>query len=497
MEKMKVIIIGSGLGGLVCGAILAKNGHQVSVLEQGMQIGGCLQCFSRHGVMFETGMHFIGSALPDQKLGKILHYLEIDDKIQLSSLDSLAQNIVCINGRRFNFPCGREPFIRQMTEYFPDQKENIKEYFNLVEMVAAASSFNTFDGKDSNLSINAEYQLRSVNEVISSVITDQLLQKVLVGILPLYAGEKDKTPFSTHAFIMEFYNQSSFRVVGGSSTIAQALKDTIEKYGGNVAENNKVTSIKCDASHATSVIVNGTDEIVADCFISDIHPQRTLELLDTNLIRPAFRNRIMDLKNTVSGFTIYVEFKDEMMPYMNSNFFSYRYGTPWDCEKYSERTWPHGYLYMHSCAEDGARYAKSGEIISYMWMNDVQKWRGTKCGHRGIDYEKFKQSKAEKLIDCVEKDFPGFRGAIKNYYTSTPLTYYEYTGTSDGSMYGIAKDINKGAYCRIHHRTKIPNLMFAGQNINSHGMLGVLVGSMITCSELINIKSNNNNKSAD
>ena len=46
-EKKKVIIIGSGLGGLSTGVILAKNGYHVTVLEQGIQIGGCLQCFFR------------------------------------------------------------------------------------------------------------------------------------------------------------------------------------------------------------------------------------------------------------------------------------------------------------------------------------------------------------------------------------------------------------------------------------------------------------------
>ena len=53
------------------------------------------------------------------------------------------------------------------------------------------------------------------------------------------------------------------------------------------------------------------------------------------------------------------------------------------------------------------------------------------------------------------------------------------------SMYGIAKDVNKGISGRVSHRTRIPNLLLAGQNINSHGMLGTLVGSVITCSDII------------
>jgi all-trans-retinol 13,14-reductase len=52
-------------------------------------------------------------------------------------------------------------------------------------------------------------------------------------------------------------------------------------------------------------------------------------------------------------------------------------------------------------------------------------------------------------------------------------------------MYGIARDIALGPAARVHHRTKVPNLLLTGQNINSHGALGVLVGTVVTCSELL------------
>ena len=72
MSKQRVIIIGSGMGGLSCGVVLAKNGYNVTVFEKGSQIGGCLQCFSRKGARFETGMHFIGSVSHGQTLDRIL-----------------------------------------------------------------------------------------------------------------------------------------------------------------------------------------------------------------------------------------------------------------------------------------------------------------------------------------------------------------------------------------------------------------------------------------
>ena len=494
MSKGRVIIIGSGMGGLSCGVVLAKNGYEVVVLEQGQQLGGCLQCFSRRGARFETGMHFIGSAAEGQTLDRLLQYLEVKKDIQLSPLDADGYEVIALNGRRYRFARGREAFIQQMSEYFPHQHDNLVRYFDLIEKVAGASTLHSLKHAESDAAINTEYQLRSINEVIDSIITDPELAKVLVGNLPLYAAEKDKTPFSTHAFIMDFYNQSAFRIVGGSDNVAKSLIHTIEKYGGQVCNHSKVTKIVCDDTHATGVEINGADFMPADYIISDAHPMRTLELLDTKLIRPAFRQRINTMPQTVGGFSVYLEFKDNVVPYQNYNFYGYNTDTPWNCEQYDdciatlskrELSWPKGYLYMHFSQEMNPQYAKTGVIISYMQMKEVEQWSGTKVGQRGADYEAFKQHKADLLLNSVERQFPGLRANIKHYYTSTPLTYQDYTGTEQGGMYGVARDIHLGAACRVPQRTKVPNVFLTGQNINSHGILGVLVGTIVTCSEFL------------
>jgi len=509
----KVIIIGSGLGGLSCGVILARHGYQVTVLEQATQVGGCLQCFSRRGGKFETGMHFIGSAGEGQTLDRLLNYLEVKPDITLSQLDPTAYDVVSLCGQHFRFANGREAFIDQMSSYFPSQRDALVRYFDLVDKVASASSLHSLKHVETDAAVNMEYQMRTINEVIDEVITDPLLAKVLVGNLPLYAAEKDKTPFSTHAFILDFYNQSAYRIVGGSDQVAVSLVNTIRRYGGQVLTRCKATKIVCDETHATGVEFQTTppsghrrlseavqttppsghpsysggerDYLEADIVISDAHPMRTLELLDTNLIRPAFRKRINAIPQTVGGFSVYLRFKDGEMPYMNSNFYGYIQDSPWGCEHYDEASWPKGYLYMHLCHEPQPKFAKTGVILSYMQMADVERWKGTHVGHRGEDYEAFKHEKAERLLAAVEQEFPGLRGKIADYYTSTPLTYLDYTGTEGGSMYGIAKDVSLGAACRVPHRTKVPNVLQTGQNINSHGILGVMVGTIVTCTEIL------------
>ena len=352
-------------------------------------MGGCLQCFVRRGAKFETGMHFIGSAREGQTLRRLLRFLGIDD-ISLSELDTKAYDIVRLGSDEFRFPTGGDAFVEQMCSYFPHEAKGIEAYWRCVERVANASSLHTLSPENADSAVSAEYQMRSIDEVIGSLVKDPLLRNVLVGNLPLYAARRGRTPFSTHAFIVDFYNQSSFRVVGGSDTIGFALQRELERYGGRVLTNAKVVRIHSDANHVTGVSTADERFFAADTVVSAIHPAATLTMTDSPLIRPAFRQRIASLPNTVGIFSVYLDFKEDTMPYLNSNYYAYRNGiSPWDCEDYTPDDWPLGYLYMHFCHENQPRYARAGVILSYMRFDEMAPWLGTTVGHRGEDYERF------------------------------------------------------------------------------------------------------------
>jgi all-trans-retinol 13,14-reductase len=81
------------------------------------------------------------------------------------------------------------------------------------------------------------------------------------------------------------------------------------------------------------------------------------------------------------------------------------------------------------------------------------------------------------------------RKAIKSYYTATPLSYRDYIGNDDGSLYGIAKDYRNPLKTFISPRTKIPNLYLTGQNLNLHGVLGAAMSGLVTCVALMGNES--------
>ena len=141
-----------------------------------------------------------------------------------------------------------------------------------------------------------------------------------------------------------------------------------------------------------------------------------------------------------------------------------------------------------------AAYAESMTVLAYMRYNEVKEWEGTfntvsEEDDRGASYESFKKQKAERLLDKVEEKFPGLRSHIKSYYTATPLSYRDYIGNGDGSMYGIVKDYRDPLKTFISARTKVPNLFFTGQNLNLHGILGAAMSGLVTCIDLMGNES--------
>lgn len=481
----KCIIIGSGLGGLSTGVILAKNGYDVTILEQASQVGGCLQCFTRDGVKFETGMHFIGSLDDGQVLSHYFNYLDIKDKVVLNCLDPKAYDVVSLQGERFAFPNGRDAFIEKFAQRFPDQRENLERYCDLIEQVASLSPFRDLQHVvDESRFIDDKLLYQSLSDVIDQTITDPLLREVLVGNLSLYAAQKAKTPFATHAFIFDFYNSSAFRIVGGSDAIVKALTEVFEQHGGKIFTRRKVTKILVEGKKASGVLTANGERFTADVVISDINPKQMIGMVDDGVFTQAYKSRIKGIADTTAVFSLFLRFKEGAMPYLNSNFYGFSTDSPWQMNGDIGDKWPQGYLYMHHCHEPNPKYARGGVVLAYMSMDAVRNWRDTSIGHRGDDYERFKAHMAERLLDSVEKDFPGLRDAVEAYYAASPLTYRDYTSTPEGSIYGLEKNVNNIAD-RVSYKTKVSNLLLVGQNINSHGMLGVLVGTMNVCQHLL------------
>ncbi len=180
-------------------------------------------------------------------------------------------------------------------------------------------------------------------------------------------------------------------------------------------------------------------------------------------------------------FVVYADLKDHTFPYLNHNVYYFNGEDVWGTRNYFEKQWPDGFMMYTPNRDNNLKYAQNAIIITYMKYEEVMKWENSWIEQRGDDYREFKKNRAEKLIGQVDEVYPGFRNSVRSYYTSTPLTYRDYTATHNGACYGIMKNNSNFPSSVIHPKTRIRNLFFTGQNVNLHGILGVSFGSVLTC----------------
>lgn len=490
MEKYDVVIIGSGLGGLECGVILSKEGYNVCVIEKNKQLGGNLQTFSRNKKIFDTGVHYIGGLDEGQNLYRYFKYMGIMQDLKLKKLDELGYDAVTFENdpEEYKHAQGYDNFVEVLTEKFPLERENLEKYVH--HLRSLCDSFPMYNVKPGYTTLqNIHYLSTSAKDFIASCTSDTKLQKVLAATNVLYAGEGSKTPLYVHAMIINSYIESSYRCVDGGSQIARLLTRIIRNNGGKVINKSEACGFEFHGNKIRSVVLKTGEQLEATNFISNIHPVSTLEMIEEGKMRGAFRHRIGALENSTSAFVVYIVLKDNSLPYFNYNIYHTIGDDVWNTTDYGD-DWPKVYAAFPHASSKNAGFSDTLVLLTYMKYSDTKKWADT-CNlvsreeYRGGDYEEFKREKAEKLIDEAEKKFPGLRKKIVAYYTSTPLTYRDYIGSKDGTMYGIMKDYNDPMKTFISPRTKISNLFFTGQNLNMHGVLGVTIGSVVTCSEFL------------
>ncbi len=477
-----IAIIGGGLGGLLSAAILSKEGFSVCLIEKNPQLGGCIQTFRRDGCIFNTGLNYTESLEEGQTLYKYFKYFGLIDKLKLRKLDTEGFEHIAFKDAEYRFAMGHDNFIETLSASFPENRNDLTNYINKLREVCTFFPLYSLDEGSPYLFDN-EYHKTSASEFLNSITSNKRLANVLAGSNMLYAGVENKTPLFIHSLINYSFIDSAWRLVDGSRQLTTLLADNIKQNGGTIYNNCEVTRFVMSEGIISHVETNSHGEIRAKQYISNIHPAVTFNLIDKEFKNKTYFKRIQELDNTMAMFTLYIVMKKDAFPYMNYNYYYYDQDNVWVAGEYDEKLWPQCYVFMTHASSKSENFADSISVITYMKYDEVKKWENSFVGNRGEDYETFKLEKAEKLLNLVEQKFPGFRSKIFKFYTSSPLTYRDYTGTVDGSAYGILKDAKEPLKSVILPKTKIPNLFFTGQNINLHGILGVTITSVLTSAE--------------
>ena len=482
MSRHDVIIIGSGLGGLLCAGILARAGLDVLVLEQGAQPGGCMQTYRRQGLDFDTGFHYVGGLDEGTPMHAVFRHLGLM-RLPWQRMDRLFDRVT-IGGQTFAFAQGYDDFVQTLAADFPHERAALQQYARLLKQASAHEADLLDPAGAADPSFTERLMETNARQYLQSLFRDPLLIDVLSGTALKMELRRESLPLFTFVHGHSSYLESSWRLKGGASQLAGTLVRGIRAQGGEVLCKAQVAGLSGhDGKVSLARCADGTCH-EAEFFISSLHPAATCALAgQSQPMRPAYRQRMAALENTCGMFTASLVLKPQTVEYFNHNHYVYARPDVWALPQKDGHVG--GVLASCRVPEDGSPHVRQIDLLTPMTWEQCLPWQDTRAGHRGDSYLALKARLADECIALAEQAVPGLRDSVEHLYTSTPLTYRDYTGTPQGSAYGTRKDCGNPLGTLLPVRTPIPNLLLTGQSLMLHGVHGVTMTALSTCAELI------------
>ncbi|XP_061166584.1 all-trans-retinol 13,14-reductase-like [Saccostrea echinata] len=525
--NLDTVIIGSGMGGMSVGVLLARAGKKVLVLEQHDQAGGCCHTFHDKGFEFDTGVHYIGKMEPhdddrvlmDQVTGGRVEYPRMDDAYDVVAIGDPNHEKV----RKYPFMTGEQKTKENLIKCFPKEKDAIEKFYKLLR-----ESRNFFEGYFvlklvpkwvawllvstglMNLIFKSYVRFGKITlkQVLDDLTDDEELKGTLSYIFGDYGVVPSKTSFGLHSTVMRHYFHGAHYIRGGPSEIPFQMVQVIEDLGGKVLVNAPVSEIIVNSGRAVGVKVKkGEDnvEIYAPQIVTDAGVSNTFlrllpkEVATKSCIYPMI-NKVGDSLSYISVFIGLRGNKEELgiqahncwsfnSPNLEQTFEDYL-ALPLD--KLKEADVPLMFVSFPS-AKDPTWHDRHPDkstcllitLSRYSWF---KQWEEGRVKHRGEEYEDLKTIIGKKMLATCTKLYPNIEGKVDYFDVGTPLSNKYYLGFQDGEMYGLDHNMRRflpEASIQLRAKTDIPGLYLTGQDIMSAGLTGALFGGLLCASELL------------
>ncbi len=405
-----VIIIGAGMGGLVCGCYLARAGMKVLIAERHFKPGGYCTSFSRQGFTFDAAAHSFGG-YRHGNLGKIFEDLEINKKIKINKFDP--SDIIVTPDYKISFQADLDKTIEGIQAVFPNEADKIAKFFYFL--------------------INPDHlyfaRIRSwtFKNLLDQFITDDKLKAILS--FPLF-GNGGLPPSLMSAFIgakifKEFLLDGGYHTEGGMQALPNALAERFKEFGGDLRLSTAVKKITVKDDEATGVVLEREEFIPSRYVVSNSDARQTfLTLLGKNVVGRNFSKKITNMVPSLSTFITYLGLDKSavLLPDPGIN---------------------HWYLSQYNLHKTylSIRKGDFGDVGRYLVHVSPDKTTVLAFMNAPFKSKKYWDSNRNKLSDILIKSiekhtFPDLSKYIVHKVTATPHTLYRYTSNYAGSAYG-------------------------------------------------------------
>ena len=176
-----VVIIGGGLGGLFAGALLAKEGLRVTLIEKNVIVGGGLQSFKRFGEVFDTGMHVLGGMRKGGSVYRLCQYLGLSAKIRIKDVDAHCASRLYFaeDGHYYDIAEGKAGFVNSLAALFPAERENLQAYVDAIYALSEELDLFYLRPSSGNLFAHSDDFMMPADQFIAKYITDSRLRSIV------------------------------------------------------------------------------------------------------------------------------------------------------------------------------------------------------------------------------------------------------------------------------------------------------------------------------
>lgn len=493
------IVIGSGMGGMTCAALLAKLGQRVLVLEQHYVPGGFTHSFKRGKYHWDVGVHAVGEvterSLPGRLLAALTH-----GRLQWASLGPVYDAFAFPDGVALDFPDNPHAFRDVLLNQFPDGASAIDGYFARVREVSAAMrSYYLARLAPPSAHVLTDMLTRTAQRAfgetaqhaLDRLTDDTRLKTVLAAQWGYHGAPPSRASLAIQALVTKHFQWGGYYPVGGSAAIARHLLATVEDAGGYTRISADVAEIILDDGVAVGVRLKDGEELRARRVISAAGVLSTVQRL---LPRPVSDTRwaasVRALAPAPAHVCLYLGLRGDIRAAGAGAYNQWYYNT-WDPEAdFWDITDPAkipdapvlycSFPSLKDPAYDpGPEQRHTGEVVTFVPWDRFSGWLGTRWRRRGGDYDAFKKSLQDSLLAQILKKMPGLAPLIDHVELSTPLSTDTFARPVQGSIYGILPTPERFANPYLRPRSPIPGLFFAGSEVATVGVIGAMMGGAL------------------
>jgi phytoene dehydrogenase-like protein len=444
INRYDVIIIGTGIGGLVCGNYLAKAGKKVLMFEKNNFPGGCCSSFISDGFFFDTGAHLLNEMGPSGSFKNILQELGIYNKTDYIPLNPLA--VFYLGADTFIFNNDYRKCIHNLKSKFP--KEDFDSFFSLMN-------------KD-YISLYKILKNNTFQDILDEYFKNPLLKALFYTfVFPVATFPERLSAIYGLAFVRSKLLSGYFYPKGGMQSISGRLAYNMHKNNKEIIFNNAVNKILVKGKKVYGVIDSNNKKFYADIVVSNISPLNTFNMLTKATKLSSFEKKIvskMDL--TESAFVVHIGLKKKIdilskqtLYFYSDTDISYHERNKMLFLSKSPSYKPLGFICMPISIfqeEEYLRQRHSLNLLMVMYYKPKGFW------------DKYKEKFANAMIDEMEHIIPGFKDNIIFKKITTPTSIETFTGNNRGAVGGWAMTPEQTGPKSFPYQASIKNLYFVG-----------------------------------